>query len=79
MLCYFKITNTPATLPSTVPSLMGKDMEKANEGVKRSMEVKYNDYSATERARISQYAAEMARHVQFVTSQRFLTRWCPKK
>ena len=40
-------------------------MEKVNEGAKRSMEeggtrkrVKYNDYSATERARISQYAAE---------------------
>ena len=66
MLCYFKRTNTPATLslPSTVPSLMGKDVEKGNEGVKHSMEevgtrkcVKY-DYSAIERARIGQYAAE---------------------
>ena len=40
-------------------------MEKVNEGVKRSMEeggtrkrIKYNDYLATERARIDQYAAE---------------------
>ena len=65
MLRYFKRTNPLATLPSTVPSLMGKDVEKVNEGAKRSMEeggtrkrVKYNDYSATERARIGQHAAE---------------------
>ena len=44
---------------------MGKDVEKANKGVQCSMEevgtrkrVKYNDYSATEGARIGQYAAE---------------------
>ena len=65
MLHYFKRINPPATLPSTVPSLMGKDVEKVNEGVKCSMEeggtrkhVKYNDYLATERARIGQYATE---------------------
>ena len=44
---------------------MGKNVEKVNEGVKRLMEeggtwkrVEYNNYSATERARIGQYAAE---------------------
>ena len=55
---------TPGTLPSTVPSLTGKDVEKANEGVRHSMEevgtrkcLKY-DYSAIKRAHIGQYAAE---------------------
>ena len=74
MLHYFKRTNPLATLPSTIPSLMGKDVDKVNKGVKRSMEeggarkrVKYNNYLATERARIGQYAAENARQVQFVT------------
>ena len=64
-LRYIKRTNSPATLPLTVPSLMGKDAEKVNEGLKCSMEeggnrkrVKYNDYSATEGAHIDQYAAE---------------------
>ena len=44
---------------------MGKDVEKVNKGVKHSMEeggtrnrVKYNDYFATERGGISQYAGE---------------------
>ena len=63
MLRYFNRTNyPPTTLPLTVPSLTGKDVEKVNEGVKRSMEegstrkrVKYNNYSATERVRIGQY------------------------
>ena len=63
MLRYFKRTKyPPTTLLLTVPSLTGKDVEKVNEGVKRSMEegntrkrVKYNNYSAAERARIGQY------------------------
>ena len=65
MLRYFNRPNTPATLLLTVPSLTGKDVEKVNEGAKRSMEeggtrkrVKYNDYLAIERARIGQYAAK---------------------
>ena len=86
MLHYSKRTNTPATLPSTVPSLMGKDVEKANVGVKRSMEevgtqkrVKYNNYSATERARIGQYAAENgpARAVRYFS--KVLDKMVPEK
>ena len=39
MLRYFKRTNyPPITLPLTVPSLMGWDVEKVNEGVKHLME-----------------------------------------
>ena len=79
MLCYFKRTNTPTTLLATVSFLTGKDVEKVNGGVKRSIEeggtrkrVKYNDYSLTERACIGQYTAENwpARAVRYFSKVR---------
>ena len=68
MLCYFKRKNPHNKLVvlSVVPSLSGNKVQRVNEGVKHSMKqeasdkkcVKYNEYSAKERAQISKYAAE---------------------
>ena len=63
MLHYFKRKN-PEDLTTAVPSLSAKEVEKVNESVKKEREsvsakrVKYNDYSASERAQIGKYAAE---------------------
>ena len=51
---------------SVVPFLSGNELQRVNEGVKHSMEqeaskkkrMKYNEYSAKERAQIGKYAAE---------------------
>ena len=68
MLHYFKRKNPQDKLvvPSVVPSPSGNDLLRVNEGVKHSMEqeasnkkgVKYNKYSAKERAQIGKYTAE---------------------
>ena len=78
MLRYFKRKNQEPDLPSVVPSLSPKEVEKVNECVNRAKDweqeedstsektkrVKYNDYSAKERAQIGKYAAENGPIVQ---------------
>ena len=67
MLRYFKKNpQDKLVVLSVVPSLSGSELQRVNEGVNHSIEqeasekkrVKYNEYSAKERAQTGKYAAE---------------------
>ena len=64
--CIRKNPQDKIVVTSVISSLSGNELQRVNIGVKQSMEqeafakmrVKYNEYSAKERAQIGEYAAE---------------------